>query len=430
LRRTILELTLKHIKNAAERIEKSIIRTPLIASEALASYFHAKKVFLKLENLQYTGSFKDRGALNKFLTTDKRQLKKGVVAASAGNHAQAVAHQASRMGIPATIVMPESTPTTKVSRTKCFGANVILKGNSFDEAYDYGLKIAADTGQTYIPAFDDNEIIAGQGTVGLEILQDCASLDILVVPIGGGGLISGIGIAAKTINPNIKIYGVVSSAYPDVAHKFRGEKVHHLKPKAPKETIAEGIAVKNTGAITMPLISKYVDDVLIVDEHYIEQAIFILAERKKIITEGAGAASLAALLQYRHLFHDKEVCLTLSGGNIDLGLLSSVLQRGLVRSGRLVRLSVNGPDRPGMVAAITKYIAEEKGNVIEITHHRVFYDLPVKKVEIEIVVEFEGQENYDRVRQKLINDGYAVRNLDSLPTSDDFLLDQKCIKTI
>lgn len=423
-------ITLKHIKNAAQIIENDVFRTPLIFSPQLASVLGVKEVVLKLENLQYTGSFKERGVVNKLAELTPAQRKLGVVCASAGNHSQALAYHALRLGIPASVVMPVSTPLNKISRCRSFGPNIVLSGQVLDESIVIAKEIAENEKKILVHPFDDELIIAGQGTIGLEIFQDKPDLDYLIVPIGGGGLISGIAVAFKALNPKIKIIGVVSDAYPQLHEKLKGGNVAHFPDSRRKETLADGIAVKKTGEYTFELIQKYVDEVLVVDEHFIELAIFMLSEKQKFIVEGAGAVPLAAALQYKHLFQDRKIGLVISGGNIDLRILSSILMRGLMKAGRLARISVGGSDMPGTLAKVTSIISEKGGNVIDIFHQRVFYDSPVKRVDMQFMIEFENMQQMQILIQSLNEEGFDAKATDSLKLLSEYYDDRKTAKLV
>ena len=407
-------ITLKHIKNAAQIIEKDIFRTPLIYSQSLAHILGVKEVALKLENLQYTGSFKERGVLNKFSELTDIQKKMGVICASAGNHSQALAYHAQRRNIPACVVMPEATAINKVSRCRTFGPELILHGETLDDALLLAQELSKTQQKLLIHPFDDDFIIAGQGTIGLEIFQDKPDLDYLIVPVGGGGLISGISVAVKALNPKIKIIGVVCEAYPQLFELLKGQTISNHSNLKRKETIADGISVKKTGERTLALIQKYVDDILIVDEHFIELAVFLLSEKQKFIVEGAGAVPLAAALQYKHLFHDRKIGMIISGGNIDLRIMSSILMRGLTRAGRLGRINVCGSDKPGTLAEITRIIHQKGGNIIDISHQRVFYDSPVKRVDMQFMMEFENEKQMLDLIKTLNESGFEAKTIDSI----------------
>src|SRR4051812_21436918 len=357
-----LPIGLADVEAAAARIAGAVVRTPTLLSRALSERTGAT-VYVKFENFQHVGAYKERGALNKLLLIDEAIRERGVIAASAGNHSQAVAYHASRLGIPATIVMPASTPTIKVSQTESHGAEVILVGELFDEAYAEALRIAGERGLTFVHPFDDLEVIAGQGTVALELLADAPDVDLLVVPIGGGGLISGIGVAAKGIRPGIELVGIQAELYPSMYARF----ARTVMPCA-GDTIAEGIAVKAPGMLTAGIINHLVDDILLVSERDIERAIVLYVEAEKTIAEGAGAAGLAALIAHPERFRGRTVGLVLTGGNIDTHLLANVLLRDLARSGRMTRLRIQLQDRPGALAAVMKTFDEHRVNIVEVYH--------------------------------------------------------------
>jgi threonine dehydratase len=401
----LLPVRLDDIRAAAALLEKSVSPTPTIPSPALSELTGAS-VFLKLETVHPTGSFKERGAFVKLASLGARERKKGVIAMSAGNHAQGVAYHARRLGIPATIVMPESTPFTKVARTESLGARVMLRGAGLSEAHHAADEIARKAGLAFVHPYDDPLIIAGQGTVGLEMLADQPALDVLLVPVGGGGLISGIAVAAKTLKPGIEILGVEVGAYASMRHALgRGPK------PAGGQTLAEGIAVKDPGRLTRRIVEALVDDLLAVDEEEVERAVAILLESQRLVVEGAGAVPLAALLANPKRFRRRRVGLVLSGGNIDARLLSSVLMRGLVRTGRLVRLRAEISDAPGVLAKITRVIGDLGGNIVEIYHQRLFYDVPVKLAEVDVVVETRNAAHVGALVAALTAAGFPTRLL-------------------
>jgi threonine dehydratase len=380
-------ITLEHVREAAAAIRGSVVETPCIVSRTLSGITGAE-VWLKFENLQFTAAFKERGALNKLRTLTDAQRAAGVLAVSAGNHAQAVAYHAQRLGIRAAIVMPRFTPHIKVERTRGFGAEVILSGETFDEARRAGLAIAAERGATVVHPYDDPLVIAGQGTIAPEMLAAAPLLETLVVPVGGGGMIAGIAIAAKALNPGIEIVGVETSGFPAVHCALHGRAAAFAG-----STIAEGIAVKEPGALTLPIIRAHVADVLLVEDGDIEQAIVQLLEIEKTVVEGAGAAGLAALLRHPDRFRGRKVGVVLSGGNIDPLVLSDIIERGLVRSGRLVRLRVEMRDLPGALARVTACLAEANANIEEVHHQRAFTNLPVLSAEVEFVLQTRGPEH-------------------------------------
>ncbi|HEY5710747.1 MAG TPA: threonine ammonia-lyase [Allosphingosinicella sp.] len=402
LKQSALPIGLAEIEAAADRIAGAVIRTPVLLSRTLSEKTGAR-VYVKFENLQHTGAYKERGALNKLLLMEAERRERGVIAASAGNHSQALAFHASRLGVPATIVMPATTPTIKVSQTEGHGAEVILHGEMYDDAYTEALRIAEERGLTFVHPFDDLEVIAGQGTVALEFLTDAPNLEIMVVPIGGGGLISGIGIAAKAMKPDIEIVGVQAELYPSMYAKFSRQAL----PCA-GDTLAEGIAVKAPGMITAAIINQIVDDILLVPERMIESAVSLLVEAEKTVAEGAGATGLAALLTHPDRFRGRTVGLVLSGGNIDTHLLANVLLRELARSGRMTRLRIQLQDRPGALAAVMKLFDVHKVNIVEVYHQRVFTSLPAKDAAIEVECEARDAAQIERLTDALHEAGFIV----------------------
>ena len=397
---------LADILAAQAALQGAVLRTPLVEAPALSGLTGAT-VFLKLENLQLTGSFKTRGALVRLLALSEGQRKAGVVAMSAGNHAQGVAWHARALGIPATIVMPEATPFTKVERTEALGARVVLSGTGLAQAKAEADRLVESDGLTLIHPYDDPRIIAGQGTIGLEIMADRPDLDILVVPVGGGGLMSGIAIAARSVKPAIGLIGVQAEGFSPFA------RAPVCPVSARMQTLAEGIAVKHPGTLTRPLVDSLADDVVTVDETGLEQAVEALVERQKLVAEGAGAAPLAALLADPARFAGQKVGLVVSGGNIDNRLLSSILMRGLVRAGRLARLRVEISDAPGTLAKITALIGRNGGNILEVHHQRLFQDIPVKYAEVDVVVETIDTAHVARMVENLTTDGFPTRLLGS-----------------
>ncbi len=405
-----LSVSLAEIREAAANIAGEVLRTPSIAAPALSALVGAELI-LKLETLHPTGSFKERGALNKLKSLTPEQRSAGVIAMSAGNHAQGVAYHARRLGIPATIVMPEGTPFTKVERTAAHGANVVLRGAGLSEAHREAAALAAEHGLTFVHPYDDAAIIAGQGTIGLELLADHPDLDTIVVPIGGGGLVSGIAVAAKALSPTIEIVGVEAALYPSMRQALRGG----TQPApAGGQTIAEGIAVKDPGALTKAICAALVADIVLVAESALERAVEMLLECQKLVVEGAGAAGLAALLTYPERFRGRKVALVLCGGNIDARLLSSILMRGLVRAGKLVRLRVEISDSPGVLAQITRIIGDKGGNIVEIYHQRLFQDVPVKLAEVEAVLETRNAGHVGEITAALEAAGFRTRLLSSM----------------
>lgn len=369
---------------AAQRLQGHLLRTPCVASQTLSDITGAQ-VFLKFENLQFTASFKERGACNKLAQLTPEQSARGVIAMSAGNHAQGVAYHAQRLGLHAVIVMPRFTPGVKVERTRGFGAEVILHGDTLEEARSHAFALADQRHLTFVHPYDDDDIIAGQGTVALEMLEDVPDLDTLVVAIGGGGLISGMATVAKALRPSIDVVGVQTVRFPAMFNAVKD--THHPQGTS---TIAEGIAVGTPGRIPMDIIRQRVDDLVLVDEGDIEQALVMLLEVEKTLVEGAGAVGLAALLKYPERFQGKRVGLVLCGGNIDPLLLAAIIERGMVRAGRLARIRVGARDVPGSLARITAMVAEAGANIEEVHHQRAFTTLSAQNAEIELVVQTRG----------------------------------------
>jgi threonine dehydratase len=398
-----MSVTIDHVRQAAAAISGSVADTPCLHSRTLSQITGAQ-IFLKFENHQFTASFKERGALNKLRSLDDRQRRVGVVAASAGNHAQGVAYHAQRLGIPAVIVMPRHTPGVKIERTRDFAAQVVLHGELFDEAKIHALTLAEQRGLTFVHAYDDERIIAGQGTIALEMLRAEPSLDVLIVPIGGGGIISGIAVAAAALKPGIEVLGVQTARFPSMYCAVKGQTASFGV-----STIADGIAVKAPGALTLPIIKEHVADILLVDEGDIEQAIVLLLEIEKTVVEGAGAAGLAAVLQHRERFAGKRVGLVLSGGNIDPLMLAGIIERGMVRTGRLTRLTIEMRDIPGALAEATACLAELNANIEAISHQRAFTHLPVQTVEVELVLATRSPEHVRQILDTLTTKGFHAR---------------------
>jgi threonine dehydratase len=394
--------TLDDIKAAAERIKGSVIRTPMMKSETLSQIVDAE-VWLKFENLQFTAAYKERGALNKLLQLSDEERKRGVVAASAGNHAQAVAYHGRRLGIPVTIVMPVSTPMIKVTQTEGHGAHVVLHGERFDDAYSHARELEEQKGFIFVHPFDDVAIMAGAGTVGLEMLEDAPELDTLVIPIGGGGLISGVSTAAKALKPGIQVIGVEAELYPSMKNVVEGG-----NGEIGGDTLAEGIAVKEPGQLTRAIIADMVDRIDLVAENDIEHAVSILVNIEKTVVEGAGAAGLAAILAQPERFRGRKIGTTLCGGNIDAHLLANVLVRELVRCGRIARLRIAAQDRPGALAAITAKFFECGVNIIETNHQRVFSRRPAKDTVIEVECEARDARAIDTLVAHLEEAGFHV----------------------
>ncbi|CAB3820230.1 L-threonine ammonia-lyase [Achromobacter aegrifaciens] len=398
------------IQTARENLRGQVLKTPFTLSRTLSDIFGAE-IWLKFENLQFTASFKERGALNRMLTLSEAERAKGVIAVSAGNHAQGVAYHAQRMGVPAVIVMPRFTPTVKIANTRRFGAEVVLAGDTFDDAKARGYELAQERGLIMIHPYDDEAVISGQGTVALEMLEDQPQLDTLVVAIGGGGLISGIATAAKALKPGIEIIGVQTERFPSMYAAVKGVSM----PQG-AYTIAEGIAVKSPGALTQPIVTQLVDRLELVSESDIEHAIVVLLEIEKSVVEGAGGAGLAALLRAQEEGSDrykgKRIGLVLTGGNIDPLMLGELIERGMVRAGRLARIRVDLRDLPGALAHATKLIADAQANITEVHHQRAFTSLPVRNVEVDFVLQTRGHEHIQEVIDILNAAGFAASNHD------------------
>jgi threonine dehydratase len=395
-------LSLDDIRSAAARIQGAVERTPFLHSRTL-SRLTGCELYLKFENLQFTASFKERGALNKLLALSAAERKRGVIAMSAGNHAQAVAYHAARLGIPAVIVMPKGSPNTKIKNTRVHGAEVVLEGESLADAGRHAHERAQRDDLVFVHPYEDPLVIAGQGTVGLEMLEAVPDLDVLVVPVGGGGLISGIALAAKALSDRIRIYGVESKSYPSMHQRLAGQPI-----KVGGDTIAEGIAVKDVGDIAFGIIRKHVEEVLVVEEETIERGVVALIEIEKTVAEGAGAAALAALLEHPQRFAGKRVGLTISGGNIDSRVLASVLMRGLVRDFRLVRLRITMPDVSGSLAKVAALIADAGGNIVEVLHQRIFGTASVRAPEVEFLIETRDREHTQALVRSLEDKGIRV----------------------
>ena len=394
--------TVDDIRAATKRIEGAVIRTPMLVSRTLSEFIGAE-VWLKFENLQFTAAYKERGALNKLLQLTPEERARGVIAASAGNHAQAVAYHAKRLGIPAVIVMPEPTPTVKVTQTKGHGAEVVLYGQIVDDAFARARELALENGYVFIHAFDDPQIIAGAGTVGLEMLEDAPELDTIIVPIGGGGLMSGVAIAARSVKPDIELIGVEAELYPSMKCA-----IQHCNMPLGGDTLAEGIAVKQPGELTSRILAEYANDVVLVSERDLERAVAMLVGIEKTVVEGGGAAGLAAMLSEPERYKGKKVATLLCGGNIDTHLLANVLVRDLVRQGRIARLHVAAHDQPGALAAITAKVYEAGVNVLEINHSRIFTSLPAKDTMIEVECEARDPQSIEDVVARLEAAGFRV----------------------
>jgi len=396
-------VTLETIKAARDRIGDSVFLSPFMRSETF-SKLTGNSIYLKLENLQMTGSYKERGALNKILLLTDDEKRRGVIAASAGNHAQAVAYHATKRGIAAQICMPLTTPIIKVTATREFGGEVILAGTNYDETCQEALRRCAEGHLTFVHPFDDEAVIAGQGTVGLEMIEQHPDLDILVIPVGGGGLIGGVSCAVKAIRPQIRIVGVQTSKLPSMKAA-----IEHGGPVTlpPKVTIADGIAVRCAGSVTYPLVKKYVDDIVTVDEEEIANAILLLLEKEKTLAEGAGAVATAAVIQDKIPAKGKKIGVFIGGGNIDVSVLSRIIERGLVKDGRLVRLRIHLPDHPGALHRLSGVIAEQKANIVETQHNRAYYGVLLGDTVIDITMETRGPEHVAELSAALDAAGYA-----------------------
>jgi threonine dehydratase len=394
------------VRSARERIGDAVVLTPLVHATGLEDLLTAE-LHIKLESLQRTGSFKDRGALNRLLDLSADERARGVVTASAGNHAQAVAYHGARLGVSVEVVMPEHTPLIKVANTRRFGAGVRFHGATLSESMVEARRIEKDESRVLVHAYDDERVIAGQGTIGLELIDQLPDVTTVVVPIGGGGLISGIALGMKEQRPDVRIIGVEASAAASARASRRAGRIVAIESA---DTIADGIAVKRIGGLTFPLIERYVDDIVAVDEVEIAGAVHMLLERQKLLAEGAGAVALAALASGRiQVRRGEKVVMILSGGNIDLNLAGRIVDRGLVADGRLVRLAVTVPDRPGSLSLLTRLVAEAGANVLEVAHARAFADISVRDVEIVMLLETRGRENVSAIMKLLDEHGVAVR---------------------
>ena len=398
-----MPVSLQDVRNAATALSGAVLDTACLLSRTLSDIAGAQ-VYLKFENHQFTASFKERGALNKLLSLDAAQRCAGVIAVSAGNHAQGVAYHAKRLEIPAVIVMPRFTPNVKVEQTRAFGAEVILHGENFDEAKAHALRVMAQRRLTLAHPYDDEKIIAGQGTIALEMLAAQPDLDVMMVPVGGGGMIAGMASAAKAIKPAIEMIGVETLRFPSMYSAFKG-----TKAEFGSNTIADGIAVKEPGILTLEIIRKQVDDIVLVDEGDIEEAMLLLLEIEKTVVEGAGAAGLAGLLCNRGRFAGKKVGVVLSGGNIDPLTLADIIERGMVRAGRLTRLQVQLRDLPGSLAKVTAALAEANANIEEVHHERAFTHLPVQSAVVDFVLETRGHEHVKQIIAVLEAAGFNTR---------------------
>jgi threonine dehydratase len=400
------ELTIDAVRAAARRIEGAVVRTPTSHSKTLSRITGAE-IWLKFENQQFTAAYKERGALNALLLMEETQRKRGVIAASAGNHSQGLSYHGTRLGVPVTIVMPKTTPMVKVMQTEQVGGKVVLEGETFDEAYAIARSMEKQLGLTFVHPFDDPVVAAGQGTVGLEMLEDAPGLETLVVPIGGGGLISGIATVAKTLDPKIEVIGVQARLYPSMYDKIKGEAL-----PCGGDTLAEGIAVKEPGAFTARIVERLVDDILLVSEADLETAVALLLQIEKTVVEGAGAAGLAAVLAHKERFKGKKVGLVLCGGNIDTRLLANVLLRDLARAGRLARLRITLQDRPGALYKVMHEFDAHSVNILEIYHQRIFTDLPAKGLVTDIECEARDRQQLEKLIAALRAKGYAVSQVE------------------
>lgn len=398
-------LSYSDIQAAAQRLRDHVLRTPCVESQTL-SHIVGAQVFLKFENLQFTASFKERGACNRLQLLTAEEKARGVIAMSAGNHAQGVAYHAQRMGIRAVIVMPRFTPGVKVERTRGFGAEVVLHGDTLEAARQHAYALAEQQNLTFVHPYDDEGVAAGQGTLAMEMLADQHDLDVLIMGIGGGGLIAGVATAAKALKPEIRVVGVQTERFPSMVNAIEGKDL-----PIGTSTIAEGIAVATAGQITREIVRKHVDELLLVDEGDIEQAVLMLLEIEKTLVEGAGAAGLAALIRHKNKFQGKKVGIVLSGGNIDPLLLAAIIERGMARSGRLARIRVSARDVPGVLARITALVAEAGANIEEVHHQRAFTMLAAQNVEIDFVLQTRNLQHVEQVLQVLRDAGMQAERV-------------------
>ncbi len=398
-------LSLDSVRAAAQRLVGEVVQTPCLHSRTLSAIAGCE-VYLKFENHQFTASFKERGSLNKMAQLSPAERAQGVLAVSAGNHAQGVAYHAQRMGIPATIVMPRFAPAVKVDNTRRFGAKVVLEGDTFDDARAFGLALARERALTLVHPYDDLEVAAGQGTIGLEMLEQQPSLDTLVVAVGGGGLISGVATAVRALKPQAQVFGVQTDRFPAVWNAVHGE-----QRESAQATIADGIAVKSPGTLTVPVIRELVADMLLVGDDDIEQAILMLLEIEKTVVEGAGAVGLAALLKHRERFAGRKVGLILCGGNIEPLVLAEIIERGMVRSGRLARLRLDVRDVPGALADVATLLGRLGANIDEVQHQRAFTSLSVERAQIEVVVQTRGTAHIEAILAELRAQGYRAERI-------------------
>ncbi len=400
-------ITLRDVEEAYQAIRDAIYHSPCVLTQSL-SQMTGCRVYLKLENLQMTGSFKERGALNKLLSLGEAERARGVIAASAGNHAQGVAYHARKMGGKAIIVMPEATPLNKVISTRKYGAEVILTGRNYDEAYEEAVSKQQQEGLHFIHAFDDEKVMAGQGTIALDIHADGIDPEAILVPIGGGGLISGIAVAIKELYPRCRVIGVQTRQAPSMKSSIAAGRIIPMKSKP---TLADGIAVKSVGHLTFAVVQQYVDDIVLVDEEEIAAAILTLLETEKTLVEGAGASTLAALAYHDLGLQGKRTVLVLSGGNIDINLLSRIIERGLIKDGRMVRLRVELMDTPGQLAIVSACIARHRANVLEVYHNRSFMNAALGKTFLDITLETRGGDHVEQIISALGGEGYTVQKL-------------------
>ncbi len=403
---TASDLSIDDVREAAERIDGAIVRTPTMHSRTLSEIAGAE-IWLKFENLQFTAAYKERGALNALLLMEDERRERGVIAASAGNHSQGLSYHGRRLGVPVTIVMPRPTPTVKVMQTESVGGNVVLEGETFDEAYAYARQLEQERDLTFVHPFDDPHVAAGAGTVALEMLEDAPAIDCMVTPIGGGGLISGMATVARSLRPDMEVIGVEAALYPSMYGRIKGE-----ERECGGDTLAEGIAVKAPGEFTAQVIEERVDDILLVEEEVLEKAVSLLLQIEKTVVEGAGSAGLAAILAHRERFAGKKVGLVLCGGNIDTRLLANVLLRDLARSGRLARLRIKLKDRPGALYNVMHEFDAHNVNIIEIYHQRIFTSLPAKGLVTDIECEARDSEQLEGLVVALRNKGYPVSRVE------------------
>ena len=397
-----LPVSIADVRAAHARIRDSIVRTPTLVSKTLSALAGAT-VYLKFENLQFTAAYKERGALNRLLQLDDASKAKGVIAASAGNHAQGLAYHGKRLGVPVTIVMPTTTPIVKVTQTRGHGATVVQFGEKFDDAYAHARKLEVEQGLTFVHPFDEPDIIAGQGTVALEMLEDAPEIDTLVIPIGGGGLFSGMATAARAMKPDIRLVGVQAELYPSMYDFIKGATL-----ACDGDTLAEGIAVKQPGDVTRRFVERLADDVMLVSERRLEESLSLLLQIEKTVVEGAGAAGLAALLTHREQFAGRKIGLVLTGGNIDTRLLANVLLRDLARSGRLARLRIILQDRPGALFHVARIFDQEAVNILELSHQRIFTNLPAKGLSLDVECETRDRDHLQGLLAALREAGYEV----------------------